>query len=134
MLGLEQLEGNSGCLTKTVGYANYTSFLEDHLAILTILIMLLLDLVTNQRLLLLKKVMLTDMRGCRPGEENNRNTTLNTRSKGRNVARRKHCKSDSEAQQIPGEVPNYVSLDLCSQAITVMLQIIVLGLLGVVIM
>jgi len=58
--------------------------------------------------------MSTDMRGCRPGEENNRNTTLNTRSKGRNVARRKHCKSDSEAQQIPGEVPNYVSLDLCS--------------------
>ena len=132
MLGLEQLEGNSGCLTKTVGYANYTSFLEDHLAILTILIMLLLDLVTNQRLLLLKKVMLTDMRGCRPGEENNRNTTLNTRSKGRN-AEENIAKGTQEAQQIPGEVPNYVSL-VQSQAITVMLQIIVLGLPGVEIM
>jgi len=33
----------------------------------------------------IEKVMLTDMRGCRPGEENNHNTTLNTRSKGRNV-------------------------------------------------
>ena len=95
--------------------------------------MLLLDLVTNQRLLLLKKNNV-DRYERLQARRTKQSQHYSEHQKQGQKCRRKHCKSDSEAQQIPGEVPNYVSLDLCSQAITVMLQIIVLGLLGVVIM